>query len=89
MTTHEVARLLGISYGRLDRWVRAGYIDVPSDGSGSQREWLSSHVDRARQVKKAFDDAEEIFRKVGMKVPWFSVERKWANGSTVRTGALS
>ena len=41
LTTSEVSKLIGVSYHRLDRWVRIGLVTptVAADGSGSRRLW--------------------------------------------------
>lgn len=86
MRTREVAKLLGVSYVSLDRWVRCGYIDIPAPGSGQQRDWKPEHIERAREIRDAKNKANDILRAAGLPIGVDAPRRRssgWARLSDV------
>jgi len=66
-SSHEVARMVGVSYRQLDYWIRVGTIDMPDGmpGSGRQRVWTPDDVARLRVIvaarNKALETMEAFF----------------------------
>ena len=56
LSTHDVAKLVGVSYRQLDYWCRRGLIPGQRGvcpGSGGRRLWRPNDVQRARVISMA------------------------------------
>jgi hypothetical protein len=76
-STHDVARLSGLSFRRLDYWVRRKAI-APSladaEGSGSRRRWSDDDLARLRSIA----DVATVLEQFGTRdIPADLVGRLW------------
>jgi DNA-binding transcriptional MerR regulator len=65
-TAKEVCDELGITYRQLMYWVAKGYVDVESRGSGITLYFTPSQLERVKEIRDAFDEADEILERAGI-----------------------
>jgi hypothetical protein len=71
-STLEAATQAGVTYRQVDYWLRRGIIQVddPQPGSGHQRRFTQSEVDRLMEVVTIYSAAREILRDFGNGTLW-------------------
>lgn len=70
-STREVCEITGVTYRRLDYWVRMGYVtpEIRGAGSGRARGWSNENVDRVVEIRDAIDRAVALLHGAGIPDP--------------------
>jgi DNA-binding transcriptional MerR regulator len=62
-SSREVCEETGVTYRQLDYWIRVGYISgVGCPGSGRQRRYTASDVERVKEIRRAMAKAIQTLR---------------------------
>jgi hypothetical protein len=81
LTSNQVVEMTGVSYRRLDFWVRRGLVRpaVGARGSGSQRLWAPEDVDRVIEIDEAYRCVIRILAEAGLPTaPYVHGDRRRA-----------
>lgn len=66
----EVCRLAGVSYRRLDYWIRQGYLGDSRAfrrGTGMPRRFTDEHLADVIRIREAFDEAVAVLERAGLR----------------------
>lgn len=86
-TTIDVAKMLDVEPRRLHYWIKQRYIDFERKGSGVALVWTEDQINRAIEVRDAFDEVGRVLRKAGLPYPWDASNRRHESGWTKRSTA--